>query len=55
MPELRQVRERCWRTVRTAIGNETFEQHFRRGTRAEPTAVLALAVEGRPTGGGGTG
>ncbi|QEU89890.1 ATP-binding protein [Streptomyces kanamyceticus] len=47
MPELREVREACWRTARAAIGEALFERAFRRGMEAEPGSVVALAVERR--------
>ncbi|WP_069885430.1 ATP-binding protein [Streptomyces luteocolor] len=47
MPELRDVRETCWTTARTTLGDEAFDQAFRRGTEADPGSVVALVVEGR--------
>ncbi|MEU6124162.1 NB-ARC domain-containing protein [Streptomyces sp. NPDC047123] len=47
MPELRDVRETCWRSARAAVGDGAFDRAFRRGTEADPGSVLDLAVAGQ--------
>lgn len=47
MPELRELRETCWRTARATAGDAVFDRAFQRGLEAEPGVVVALAVEGR--------
>lgn len=46
-PELRDVREQCWKQARAAMGDQAFEAAFRRGMDESPGSVLALEVAGR--------
>ncbi|MGW6056704.1 ATP-binding protein [Streptomyces sp. NPDC055189] len=46
-PELRDLREECWRSARTMMGDEAFDEAFRHGAEGNPSAVLTLAISGQ--------
>ncbi|MEU6763929.1 regulator [Streptomyces sp. NPDC046853] len=51
-PELRDLREECWQSARTMIGDEAFDEAFNRGAEESPGTVVTLAISGRLRSGG---